>query len=458
MMTMLHDCCSPLSSKASSVPVHLGWTRIFVVRHGFGMMLLLMMILVLFNNNVAEACSFIADDSVFVLEDPDVIQAPATPGEVATTALCDARNKCRNGVIRGCQEIICSGEFACYGTQILDIPDGGSVTCSGSNFACWEAIIQADETLPSIPSISVECSGNCDDAIIRGAKAVNCSGKCGSAQILDIPDGGVVSCTGVVSCISATVQPAMGTASAPLSSIMVNCIGSSSCDGAILTVGPSGTVDCRGGCGSAILRTADTVLCETDFACRGAQMENLTHGGRVLCSGDGACFGAGIKPAEEASILIECSGKDSCSVANLDSGGSSGKVLCSGAEACQGNILYADYTSIRSTCLDCETGSCLYPCEYASPGEPWQDCVDGEENGKGCSVDSPVPPATPATPIPTIDGEQMIDNEDPTPSATPSDRSSPSMPSQMERSSSTPNQTWYFMNLLGTLIGIQVAI
>lgn len=312
----------------------------------------------------AHACSFEAGKWAFLLpEEPDVIDG--------NTANCDSRKECEGGIIRGCKYVVCSGDLSCYGTQILDVPKGGKVTCSGSVLACSDVMIEAaKEASP----VSVECSGSCRDAIIRGAKKVDCTGNCGSAQILDVPGEGTVSCSGQLSCLFASIQ------SAEDASISVNCSGSSSCDEALVDLGAKGEIDC-GSCGGASIRNGRSVLCESDFGCSGASMKNLSNGGKVVCSGSYGCFNADITPSEDASISVECSGYNGCSVAVIDSG-AVGKVICSGEDSCKGNDLFFDYTIIRSRCLECSLGSCLFPCSFAG-----KDCADGVKNGD-CSAGS----------------------------------------------------------------------
>lgn len=376
-------------------------------------------------HGVANACTFERDESVFVLEEPDVIISGNS------TAICNARKECKGGIIRGCQTVICSGESSCQDTQILDVPEGGTVTCLPGPLTCWDVVIEA---APDASNVTVNCNGSCDDASIRGASKVECA-DCGSAKILDIPPGGKVNCDGTLSCWQATIEAVPGAVGVSINctngcdnaiirgaskvdcndcssakildipdtgvvncveslacllasiqadadaSILVNCFGSSGCRGASINAGATGIVDCVGGCESASIQISQTVKCTTDLTCSGTTIHGVVDGGSVFCSGWSGCFNANIKPADGASILVECSGRESCSVAVIDAG-AEGKVVCSGTEACVGNWLYVDYTIIKSKCMECGVGSCTFPCYFTAPGQGRQDCIDGAENGE----------------------------------------------------------------------------
>lgn len=213
-----------------------------------------------------------------------------TIDESAASIICDEKYSCQAGIIRGCRSVICSGVASCADTQILDLPDHGTVTCAGDkeSIACKSIVIAA---ALGATNVTVECNGDCLSADITGAQKVECNtgSSCGYANIRNIVHGGTVSCSQPTSCFEATIGPAEN------ASITIACSGSSDpCQRATLDAGEDGAVDCVGGCSVGEIVRTKTVSCPTEQSCGGTNMKSISNGGTVTCSGKLACLSADI--------------------------------------------------------------------------------------------------------------------------------------------------------------------
>lgn len=75
------------------------------------------------------------------------------------------------------------------------------MTCSGESLACFEAVVEA---AADATNVSVDCAGECYDAIIRGGPAdFSCSG----ARMLSLPVGATMDCSGSLACFNANISP-----------------------------------------------------------------------------------------------------------------------------------------------------------------------------------------------------------------------------------------------------------
>lgn len=364
---------------------------------------------VLLHLNPTVGCTFEADEDNFSPEPPVVIDG--------TSAVCDKDRECRSGIIRGCDSVVCSGVNSCARTKILDVPTGGTVTCSGPN-SCDSATIEAAS---GASDITVNCTGDDCGSTIRGAKTILCSGvlSCSNMSILDVQDGGLVSCSESSSCGRSTIAPVPG------ASITIDCTGEDACQFAEgLDAGETGSINCSGNCGHSDILKAKTVSCPNTGSCGGVKFNAMLDGNSVICSGLLSCYISNLKAVEGAAADIECSGERSCEDSNIElkansnvicSGSEScseaiidvrpsGNIVCSGPDACVGEyrdlFIYVDhaFTRLGSKCLVCETGSCTPLCYFYTATDQF-DCADGQENGdcEGFEVPGPISDEPPSS-------------------------------------------------------------
>lgn len=124
--------------------------------------------------SASSECTFTPEQ--LCVSAPTLNQCNGTAVINGDTANCDETGNCERAIIRGCSTVICSGTLSCYLTQIVDVQDGGVVSCSGQ-FGCNEAEIHVVDGA----SMLVECSGlvdSCYGAVINAGElgTVDCSG------------------------------------------------------------------------------------------------------------------------------------------------------------------------------------------------------------------------------------------------------------------------------------------
>jgi len=307
-------------------------------------------------------------------------------------------------VTGGFQNVRCLYERACRYLSLSDLPRDARIECAGA-LACSDAEFRTTETEAALQvkcyngtdegvcdaSIIqaahgiVDCRGGCSGATITNAQSVNCDGGafvCSTAEISGLTD--TMSCRGEGACFRTEVYAAAD------ASISVDCGGEQdygACDLAEIRPGPTGKVDCQGGCSSATILGGSAINCTapsatSNYLCSNTEMEDLSDGAVVTCAGSFACSSGLI--ASLGSIDVLCEGEEACSASRIMAG-PEGSVVCRHG-ACMadvGDVFLDQAVFISAPCLDCRSNGCPVPseCRFKSLGNDEMACKNNQIMG-----------------------------------------------------------------------------